>query len=85
MSSSCDIPIPSSIITRESFPFSKSKKIFIFFAFAVILLSIISATALSNEYPISLSDSIREDALGSRETVLISISLFKYNLYHYNN
>ena len=36
-----------------------------FFALAVILLSIISATALSNEYPISLSDSINDEALGN--------------------
>jgi hypothetical protein len=50
---------------------------FILLASAVILLSIISATALSNEYPISLSDSIRDVALGSNCIGLIIYSFDK--------
>lgn len=62
--------------------FSKSKYIFTLLASAVMLLSIISATALSNEYPISLNDSMRDVALGSNCIDLIIYSLDKI---HYNS
>ena len=54
---------------------SKGKKfIFIIEAIAVILLSITSAIAVSNEYPIALVDSINIGAYGDNSKSFTSIS-----------